>query len=187
MKKILYLLMFIPHLFGCEYYEEQSNPQLNVNGEWRIINIQADYSDNVQVINSEYFAVSPLVVMETTENGWIVQHDTTNIHPCLFYKNGYRWEFDYNNLIIKNDMDQIIGEYFISFGDTYYNPGDFKLTDQYSGQSIAGNFHLSFNANGANPASDLWITVPEIEFNLGGAERSVDRFITQEITLLLTR
>lgn len=187
MKKLLILLALIPFLFGCEVYEDYSNPQLNINGDWRIINVQSDYSDGVRILNADFFAVSPLVVVETTDDGWVVRNDTTGIHPCYFYKTGYHWEFDYNELIIKNDRDQIIGEYYVSFGNTYYNPGDFTLEDKQTGQFIAGNFHITFNANGAMPASDLWITVPEIEFNISGAERSMDRFITQEITLLLTR
>ena len=187
MKKLLFFLVLIPILFGCETYEDISNPQLNINGDWRIINIQADYSDGVQILNADYYAVSPLIVVETTDNGWIVQNDTTNLQPCYFYKNGYHWDFDYNNLILKNGNDQIIAEYNVWFGSEFYNPNDFFLTDKNSGQRIAGKFHTSFYASGSMPANDLWITVPEIEFNLSGSERSMERFITQRITLLLTK
>jgi hypothetical protein len=187
MKKFLFFLLLVPFLFGCETYEDYSNPQLNINGSWRIINVQADYSDDVKVENGDYFAVSPLIVLSSGNNGWLVQNDTTDISPCYFYKNGYRWDFDYNNLILKNDRGQIIAKYYVSFGNTFYNPGDFTLTDQYTNQPIGGVFHMTFNANGVMPASDLWITVPVIEFNLSGPERSMDRFISQEITLKLTR
>lgn len=186
MKKLLFLLLTLI-LFGCEMYTEESNPQLNLNGPWRIINIQADYSDNVTVINGDFYAISPLVVISTSTDGWLVQNDTTGVEACKFYKNGYVWEFDYNQLIIKNDKDEIVGWYYFSLKSQFYSPGDFLLTNKNSGTSVGGKWHFSCEASGSIPANDLWITVPEIEFNLGGPERSQERFVTQKITLHLTR
>jgi len=188
MKKFL-LFLLIPILFGCEIYELESNPQLNLNGPWRIIGIQADYSDGVLDLTHRdgIYAVSPLIVDSITDNGWVAHNDTTGIKPCFLYKNGYVWEFDYNQLIIKNNRDEIIGRYYCYYRSSFYNPNDFFLVDKNTGIEIEGNFNFSYYANGSMPASNLSITIPEINYNLGGTERSMERTITQKITLSLTR
>ena len=104
MKQLLFLF-FIPFLWGCQKYEEISNTQLNVNGEWRIVSIiptyQSTITNSIQISNSDFYALSPFVVVSNnvTNNTMVIKNDTTNIKPCFFYKNGYVWEFDYNNLI----------------------------------------------------------------------------------------
>ena len=192
MKQLLFLF-FIPFLWGCQKYEEISNTQLNVNGEWRIVSIiptyQSTITNSIQVSNLDFYALSPFVVVSnnTTNNTMIIRNDTTNIKPCFFYKNGYVWEFDYNNLILKDNMGKILKSYNIWYKDSYYNPNDFSMTDKLTGESIPGNWHLSRNGNGAMPASDLYIDVPEIWFDIMSSNRTYVRAINQKITLRLTR
>lgn len=188
MKKLALLLLLVPFIFGCQpYYVQPSEPYLNINGKWKIIDILPTYSEGVQIVDPDFFAVSPFVVTSTSNDGWIIQHDTTNIESCYFYKTGYRWEFETNLLILKDDGGKIIGEYYVNYGNIFYNKQDFFLTEKYTGINIGGKFHLSYNANGSNRANDLWITVPELNINVTGPERSMERVITQSITLFLTR
>ena len=192
MKQLLFLF-FIPFLWGCQKYEEISNTQLNVNGEWRIVSITPTYqstiTNSIQISNSDFYALSPFVVVSNnaTNNTMIIRNDTTNLKPCFFYKNGYVWEFDYNNLILKDNMGKILKSYNIWYKDSYYNPNDFSMTDKLTGESIPGNWHLSRNGNGAMPASDLYIDVPEIWFDIMGSNRTYVRAVNQKLTLRLTR
>jgi hypothetical protein len=188
MKKILFLLLLV--LVGCQNYEEPSNPQLNLNGEWIISSITPVYSpglDNIKILNTDYFAQSPFYVVSTNGNDMVIENDTTNIRPCFFYKMGYVWEFDNDLLILQNDVGKILREYYIGFMDSFYDPNDFMLTDKQTGEQIPGTWHFSQNGNGAMPANDLIITVPQIYFSIEGSGRTYDRFISQECILTFTR
>jgi len=36
----LFIILLLPFFFGCQEYNEPTNTQFNINGEWKIINIQ---------------------------------------------------------------------------------------------------------------------------------------------------
>jgi hypothetical protein len=187
MKKLLFLLL-IPLLFGCEMYMEPTNPQLNLNGEWKIVDIIDTYSENLQIVNDDFYAVSPFVVKSINNGQWIIQNDTTDIHPCYFYKKGYVWEFDYNQLILKNDRGEKNGIYYVGFFNNVYNSNYFKLDDKITGVEMGGVWQFATNFTyGSFPSNVLYITVPEIEFSIDGSERSYDRLINQNITITLMR
>jgi hypothetical protein len=187
MKKLLFLL-FVLFLFSCEIYVEPSNSQLNINGEWKIVNISATYSEDLIIVNDNFYAISPFTVILTSDNKWLLQNDTTNIRACYFFKEGYQWEFDYNQLIIRTDKGNLIGWYYVGFMNEYYNSNYFMLDDKATGASVAGVWEfLPENGSGSFPANILYITVPEIEFNIDGPERSFDRLISQNITLTLMK
>lgn len=178
----------IPFFIGCQYYEEVTNPQLNLNGEWRIIDIISAYSENLEVLNDDFYAISPFKVVSVNENNWLIQNDTTNIHYCYFYKEGYVWEFDYNNLILKNDRGKVLGRYYIGYFGGGYNPNYFKLTDKISGIEIGGVWQFTYELTyGSFPANVLYMVPPEIEFSIDGHERAYDRLITQNIIITLMR
>jgi len=185
-KKIFILFLLIG--FGCQIYEEPSNPQLNLNGTWRIVEIVSTYSESIEIINDNYYAISPFYVVSNIDNKWLIRNDTTNIQSCYFYKKGYVWEFDYNNLTLKNNTGNILGKYYIGIIDSYYNPNYFLLTEKETNKPIGGiwTFNVLYG-NGSFPSSVLYITAPKIEFNIDGPERSYDRLITQSITILLMR
>ena len=187
MKKLFFLLLTLI-LFGCEMYTEESNPQLNINSVWKISTITPTFSGgNTTVINNDYFAQSPFIILYTNNGEMLIQNDIRNIQPCFLYKCGYVWEFQYNELLIKDSKGNILREYYVGMRDRYYNPSDFTLIDKITNQSIAGNWHFHQLANGSMPANDLDITVPDIYFNIESSERSFDRLICQSITLHLTR
>lgn len=187
MKKLflLFLLSFL--LSGCELYVQDTNPQLNINGGWTIIDIIDYYSEDIVTVDQDFFAISPFDVISTNNNQWLIRNDTTNIEPCYFYKIGYRWEFDYNNLYIKNNRGQFLGSYYIGFiGE--YAPNYFILDSKTNGSQIGGVWEFVPNYTiGSYPANTLFIRVPEFKFSLDGPERSFDRFISQEIILVLMK
>ena len=60
MKKLALLLLLVPFIFGCQpYYVQPSEPYLNINGKWKIIDILPTYSEGVQIVDPDFFAVSP--------------------------------------------------------------------------------------------------------------------------------
>ena len=89
MKKILVILL-IPFLFGCEKYEQFSNPQLNLNGQWRIVSVvptyQSTITSSIQIQGSDFYALSPftIVSLNSVNNTMVIKNDTTNIRPCFF-------------------------------------------------------------------------------------------------------
>jgi hypothetical protein len=190
MKKISFILICFV-FWGCEIVQFQSEPQLNLNGRWFISDITPIYettmTNSIDIIESDYFAISPFIIQSTIGDKMIIQNDTTNIKPCFFYKIGYVWEFDNNILIIKNNYGVIKGMYYIWFGDQFYNPNDFKLQDKINGEHISGNWHLKQNGNGSNRSNDLIISVPEIWFNINGPIRSYERCINQKLLISFTR
>lgn len=192
MKKYVFLLL-LPFIFGCEKYEQMSNPQLNLNGQWRIASItptfQSTITNSIQLLNSDFYALSPftIVSLDSVRNTMVIKNDTTKIRPCFFYKNGYVWEFQYNTITLKDDVGRLLKSYNIWYRDSYYNPNDFFLTDEITGESIPGNWHASRNGNGSMPANDLYIDVPEVWFDILGSNRTYVRAVNQKITLRFTR
>lgn len=191
MRKISLFISLIL-LFGCEkYVGTESNPQLNINGRWKISSIVPTYESTVfssiEVTNSEFFAVSPLKVISYDSNKILVTNDTSRLKPCFFYKRGYVWEFQYNTLTLKNDIGKILAEYNVWFKNNYYSPNDFYLEDKNTGEIIPGNFHFKQNGNGANPANELTITVPDISYDVNICDRKYSRAITQHLFVNLGR
>lgn len=184
MKKLLFLFIFII-LVGCEIVQFPSQPQLNLNGRWIISDITPTFettvTNEIEIINNDFFALSPFTIESISGGKMIIKNDTININPCFFYKKGYVWEFDNNILIIKNNGGKIMRMYYVWFGNQYYNPNDFKLQDKYTGQYIPGNWHFKQNGNGSNRSNDLTISIPEIWFDINGSDRKYERCINQKL------
>lgn len=188
MKKLLLLLLLTPLFFGCELYIDDGNIQNNINGNWKIVNIIPVYSEDITIVNDDFYAISPFNVVNVENTQWLLRNDTTNIEYCYFYKIGYQWEFDYNYLMIKDDKGKNLGKYYIGFVYSYYTPSYFQLTSKTTGRPIAGEWLFKAEyATGTMPSNIMYITVPELEFSVDGSERSYDRLITQSITLTLMR
>ena len=181
----LFIILLLPFFFGCQEYIEPTNTQFNINGEWKIINITTTYSENVQVVNDDFYAISPFDVISITDELWLIKNDTTNIPTCYFFKIGYIWEFDYNQLIIKNNQSQILDWYYVG----YLNRNFFQLVDKKTMIHIGGSYIINFPTRpyGVTPSTMIYVTVPEFEFSLDGPERSFNRLINQRITLTLVR
>lgn len=189
MKKLLFLLLTLI-LFGCEMYTEESNPQLNLNGRWKIIQIIPNWDKEVILINKDSIIQAPYSVDSIDIDGNMMLKNGIPGSPCFSYKLGYVWEFDYCNLILQNNMGKILYNYrYGSHGSYVYNPNDFDLYDKVTDGEIPGIWHITpLDATfGSMPASDISITVPTIYFNLESSGRTFDRFVLQGITLILTR
>ena len=68
MKKVFYLVFFLIFgLFGCEKYDDISNPQLNLNGRWSVVDIdvvitEVNYGSDVTVLDETKATVSNFYV-----------------------------------------------------------------------------------------------------------------------------
>lgn len=189
MKKLIPFL-FIPLLFSCQKYVQASNPQLNLNGNWIIadytLTLNSSVTEILSIQNTGFLAVSPFQVISKNGTTWLIRNDTTGIRPCFFFKRGYQWEFDNNYLILKNDVGSILCQYRIYFDDPYYGTG-FTIVSMTTGETIPGHWDFTANGNGAMPASQFTIVVPEIWSDINDAGRSYNRALDQQILLTMTR
>ena len=84
----------------------------------------------------------------------------------LPHKLGDIWEFDYNNLTIRNDKGIVLGEYYIGYILYQYYPSDsFTLTNKNTGEYM-DLWRFIQSGVGSAPANDLTI-IPPIFPNLG--------------------
>ena len=73
MKKIIYLIGIIT-LFSCEKYEEISNPQLNLNGRWDVVQVDVvidnvNYDSEVIVLDDDRATVGTFYVTCVDNDG----------------------------------------------------------------------------------------------------------------------
>jgi len=100
MKRLI--LIFFSFLFwGCEKYELPSNPQLNLNGRWDVVNIKVvidkvNYNSQVKVINQDRASVSNFYVIGITPNNELLltQDFKNTIIKRRFDISTTQWEFD---------------------------------------------------------------------------------------------
>ena len=189
MKKLL-ILSLIVSLVSCQKYEEISNPQLNINGRWYIADYTLSFNSTTvqisKIVSDNFVALSPFQVVSKGSDGWLIRNDTSGVKPCFIYKRGYQWEFDYNNLVLKDNLGNILDKYRIYFDDPYYGSG-FKLMSLSTGEYIAGHWDYTRNGNGAMPSTQFTITVPVIECDINDASRKYSRAVQQHINLTMTR
>ena len=74
MKNILYLLSLALILVGCEKYELTSDPQLNLNGWWDVVDInvvidEVNYDSEIEVLSEDQASVSAFVVTGQDSSG----------------------------------------------------------------------------------------------------------------------
>lgn len=184
-KKFIFYILLIPFFLGCQVYVEPTNIQFNINGEWKLIEITPTYSEDVIIINDDFYAISPFDVISISNNSWLIRNDTTNIQACYLFKNGFMWEFDYNQLIIKNEKGQRIGWYYVG----YINGNYIQLVDKETMSHIGGVYiiNLPTYPYGTSQSTMMYVTTPELNFNLDGPERSFNRLVNQNITLTFVR
>ena len=184
-------LILLVFLMSCEKYEMFSNPQLNINGKWKMTSVTAIYNttltDSIKILPSDYYALTPFRVVTTQNNFIQIKNDTTNVKGCFFYKVGYTWEIDYNRLIIKTNQNKIVGDYSIWYGDQYYSPNTFSLRDFNTNEPIPGVWYFKQNGKGANPSGTLELSVPEIWLDIFGSQRSFQKAINQSIVVSFLR
>jgi hypothetical protein len=190
MRKLIFLLV-LPLFWGCDKNVEYvSNPQLNLNGNWKIADYTLSFNSTtttiLKIVDNGYVAISPFQVISKDSTTWLVRNDTAGTRPCFIYKRGYQWEFDNNYLILKDNLGNIRDKYRIYFDDPYYGTG-FTLVSMTTMETIPGHFDYSRNGNGSMPASQFSLIVPEIWCDVNDASRKFNRAINQSIILTMVR
>ena len=84
MRKYIFLIV-VPFLIGCEKYELPSNPQLNLNGRWDVVDVKVvidkvNYGSSVQVVNDDKAAVTNFLVQGVNATIDLMQ---LRLHPLI--------------------------------------------------------------------------------------------------------
>jgi hypothetical protein len=190
MRKLFYLLpLFLFSVFGCEKYEEPSNPQLNLNGRWDVVDIdvkidKVNYGSGVVVTNDEQATVSNFFVTGTNENGELIlsqDFDGTIINR-RFDENTTQWEFDYNTLMIGDHLNT--ESMYIKFPCNYCTEQTVIETD-YMGEKTRYTF--SIDTYGAMPSNVLKLTSQVFYTNILVNGNQYDKAIESHLEITLHR
>jgi len=189
MKKVFYLvLLLIFGLFGCEKYEEMSNPQLNLNGRWDVVDInvviKANYGIEVIVLDDSKATVSNFYISSIDSLGNLIlsQHYDSVIINRRFDVSTTEWEFDYNNLLIS---DMVSSEsMYITFPCTYCTEQTIIETD-YRGQKTRYTFDV--DTYGAIPSNVLKLTSQVFYTNILIGGNQYDKAIESHLEITLHR
>lgn len=188
MKKFLVFLL-IPILFGCEKYELPSNPQLNLNGRWDVVDInvvidKVNYGSNVIVVNEDRATVNGFTVQGINSNGLLML--TQDYYGVLvnrrFDVSTTKWEFDYNSLRIKDDGSDVWMD--IWFPCNYCTEQNVIETD-YNGQKT--RYTLSVDTYGAMPGNVLKLTSQTFYTNVTVGGNQYEKAIESHLEIELHR
>lgn len=186
MKRLFFFLLTIL-LIGCEKYELPSDPQLNLNGRWDVVDVRViidkvNYGSNVQVINDDKAAVTNFIVQGVNSDGelMLTQDYYSTIINRRFDELSTKWEFDYNNLRVTDDgSDEWMRVWFPC---TYCKEQTVIETD-YMGEKTRYTF--SVDTYGAMPSNVLKLTsqvfYTNILINNNQYEKAIESHL--EITL----
>ena len=117
MKKLLIIPLFV--LFGCQIYEQPSNPQLNLNGRWDVVKVRVvidkvNYGSRITVLTEDSASVNSFYVKKIlNDNTLLLSQDFkgTSIDK-RFILNRTTWDFQYNQLRIYEDNRKLVMERF---------------------------------------------------------------------------
>jgi hypothetical protein len=188
MKKLL-VLLFIPLFWGCEKYELPSNPQLNLNGRWDVVDIdvvidKVNYGSQVVVINEDKAAITNFLVQGINSNGQLMLNQDyygTKINR-RFDISSTKWEFDYNSLRIKDDKSDEWIE--VWFPCTYCTEKTVIETD-YRGEKTRYTF--SVDTYGAMTSNTLKLTSQVFYTNIFINGNQYEKAIESHLEITLHR
>jgi len=165
MKKVFYLVFFLIFgLFGCEKYEEMSNPQLNLNGRWSVVDIDVvitnvNYESEVTVLDESKATVSTFYVDSVDSDGNLIltQDYDSVIIIRRFDESSTVWEFDYNTLLITDGVGS--ESMMITFPCTYCTEYT-KIETDYGSDDESNKTIYTFYVDtyGAMPSNVLKLT-----------------------------
>src|SRR6056300_436328 len=188
MMRYLFLVLCI-FLFGCEVYEETSNPQLNLNGRWDVVEVdvvidKVNYNSEVTVLDDSRASVSTFFITEIEEDGDLIlgQDFENTIINRRFDESTTQWEFDYYDLIISDDISTEIMD--IDFPCTYCTEHTVIETD-YMGSKTRYTF--SVDTYGAMPSNTLKLTSQVFYTNILIGGNQYDKAIESHLEITLHR
>jgi len=190
MKKVFYLVFFLIFgLFGCEKYDDISNPQLNLNGRWSVVDIdvvitEVNYESEVTVLDESKATVSNFYVDSVDSDGnLILSQDYDNvIINRRFDESSTEWEFDYYNLLITDGVGS--ESMMINFPCTYCTEQTIIETD-YMGQKTRYTFDI--DTYGAMPSNVLKLTSQVFYTNILIGGNQYDKAIESHLEITLHR
>lgn len=187
MNKLFYFFLLL--VMGCEVYEEPSNPQLNLNGRWDVVDIdvvitKVNYDSNVIVTSDNQASVSNFFVVGSDENGNLIltQDFENTIINRRFDENTTQWEFDYYDLIVSDHLSTELIE--IDFPCTYCRELT-RIETNYMGEKTIYTF--SIDTYGAMPSNVLKLTSQVFYTNILVNGNQYDKAIESHLEITLHR
>lgn len=197
MKKLI-LLVIIPLIYGCEKYELESNPQLMLNGRWKVTDVkvvmnEVDYS----TFNNTMGAVSSFSVHHINPNGTLVltqNFDETSIDR-RFIENNTIWEFDYNRLMIFENGRNVVDDN----GDGICEPKEYIFATlpctyctkrtilEWNYLGIKTRYTFLTDTYGAMPSNELILTSQEFVSNIMLGGNTYNKALISHLVITLHR
>ena len=188
MKKLLILLLFVPLLFGCEMYDQPSEPHLT-GGVWTFRDYYVTVISTISpvtVITDDVVCINAFGEQNYVLGGVLMEQNyPLTLDDRKFIKGVTTWEFDYSNyrLFINGDMDK---EYEVQFPSYMRSEKTQKeVLNPYYGSVT--NYTFFTDAMGANYPLKLTLTSPNIVSDILLSNGMRDKAVTVQITLIFTR
>ena len=191
MKKLLFFLLLIPILFGCEpffYYDEISEPHLT-GKPWTFVDYEiqviSSISD-VEVTLNDTVCINAFGLQREVDGGILMQqnYNGTSVDR-RFIKGVTQWEFDDNSYTV-----YINGNTDVRFPVTFPN----YMMKEYDKMEVVNpmigavtNYSYESNAQGANYPTEFVLLSPDIVTDLYLSEGMRDKAVTIQVLLIFGR
>lgn len=182
-------LFFSLFLFGCEKYVQPSNPQLNINGRWDVVDVnvvidKVNYDSEITVVNQDQACVSSFLVSGVSTNNklMLTQDFKSTIINRRFDVKTTQWEFDYFKLRIKDQYDD--KWMYVDFPCTYCSEVTTFETD-FNGEKTRYTF--SGDTKAAMPSNVLKLTSQTFYTNIFVGSNRYDKAIIAHLEITLHR
>ena len=189
MNKLLIIPLFL--LFGCEIYEQPSNPQFNLNGRWDVVKIKVvidkvNFNSHVTVLSENVASVSNFYVKQINNDGTLLlsqDFNNTSIDR-RFDIDKTTWDFQYNQLrIYENTKNMVRDDYiFVEFPCTYCNKSTVMEWD-YMGYKTRYTF--STDTYSAMPSNEMVLTSQSFFTNIKLGSNTYDKAIESHLEITL--
>ncbi len=186
MKKLV-LLLFVTLFWSCEKYELPSNPQLNLNGRWDVVDIKVvnkfNYGMEGIVINSDRASVSNFLVTGiTTDNRLKLSQDFNNTTIYRrFDISTTKWIFDGHYLIIKDNVSE--QKIWVDFPCDYCKE---KTIIEINTMDYT-RYIFNIDTYGAMPSNKLVLTSQTFFTNIMIGGNQFDKAIESHLEITLNR